>query len=114
MKKILFTIFCFVITICSIQAQESSLTANQEKSSSQLILPRYFNDKFIVNHTNSSSNNTYRLHIYSIDGKNVCSQEITLNNEEFIFYTNKLKTGNYIYFIVENNKPIIKGEFTKS
>ncbi|HON53660.1 MAG TPA: hypothetical protein PLS12_10665 [Bacteroidales bacterium] len=96
------------------QAQEMTEIVNQSTNKSLHILPRYFNDNRIVSNT-SDIETKCELYIFSsTNGRNVLSKQLQIESSFYKVPTNSLKKGEYIYFIVENNKPIARGTFIKS
>lgn len=112
MKKLII-IFIISILYVTSYAQEAAQVTEAKYEKSFSLMPRYFNDNIIV------SNNTIyekkcELYVFSTNGKNVLSQLLYIDTNNYKVPTKSLKKGEYIYFIVENNIPIARGTFTKS
>jgi len=114
MKKVLIFIL-FTCSVLLINAQELVQTTIEKKTDNSFcLLPRYFNDNIIVTN-NTMLEKTCELYIFSSSsGKNVMSQLLNIHENNYKISTIKLKKGEYVYFIVENNIPIIRGTFIKS
>lgn len=113
MKKIiLFITFICVTTI--VNAQQFAQSTKTKSSQSFSILPRYFNDNIILTNI-ATQEKSCELYIFSTkNGKTVISQFLTIQDYNYKISTNKLRKGEYVYFIVENNVPIFRGTFIKS
>lgn len=115
MKKLIFSLVCLLISVHFVMAdgdQPTSQTSAERVSIK--ILPRFFNNKLIIDSNSQFDNQTCVLHVFSADGSNVLNQTIDLSKGQFIYYTNLYKNGEFIYYIMVNDKIIVRGSFIKS
>ena len=113
MKKIL-PLLLVLLTSIAIQAHDEipNETVLATSSYESKVLPRFFNDKIIVETKSIPEGTNAQLHIYNGAGKVVLTQRFTVV-DEYVYFTNILEKGSYVYYIVIDNIPVAKGSFIK-